>query len=82
MVLGEARAQLVAEVVPHPENSTSVFRGRLDSRDLGFWRIAAADPERIAIVDDDGRVLTLRRAARRTPAPSPAGSHALGPAPR
>jgi long-chain acyl-CoA synthetase len=28
---------------------------RLDSRDLGFWRIAAADPERTAVVDADGR---------------------------
>jgi long-chain acyl-CoA synthetase len=30
----------------------------VDDRGLGFWRIAAADPDRVAIVDADGRVLT------------------------
>jgi len=29
----------------------------VDSTGLGFWRIASADPDRVAIVDDDGRVL-------------------------
>src|SRR6478672_8006748 len=41
---------------PTQENSTLFSVGtRLDSLDLGFWRIAAADPERTAIVDADGR---------------------------
>ena len=29
----------------------------MDSTGLGFWRIAAAEPDRVAIIDDDGRVL-------------------------
>ena len=36
--------------------------GRLDTasldRPLGFWRIAESDPQRTAVIDDDGRVLT------------------------
>ena len=49
----------------------------MDGTGLGFWRIATADPDRVAIIDDDGRVLSLRRAARALPGHR-AGLHALG----
>lgn len=49
----------------------------MDSAALGFWRIAESDPERVAIVDDDGRVLSFGELLEHARAIA-RGLHALG----
>ncbi len=49
----------------------------MDATGLGFWRIATADPDRVAIIDDDGRVLTYGELLEHSRAIA-RGLHALG----
>ncbi len=49
----------------------------MDTTSLGFWRIAEADPERIAVIDDDGRVLSYGELLDHSRAIA-RGLHALG----
>ncbi len=56
MVLGEAGAEVGAEVVVHGKKNSTLIS--VDGSELGFWRIAATHPERVAIVDADGTTLT------------------------
>jgi long-chain acyl-CoA synthetase len=49
----------------------------VDEAELGFWRIATADPDRIAVIDDDGRVLSYGELLEHARA-IVRGLHALG----
>jgi long-chain acyl-CoA synthetase len=75
MVLGEPGAELLAEVVSHAQKTVHCFL--VDGTGLGFWRVATTDPDRVAIVDADGRVLTYGELLEHSRA-IVRGLHALG----
>ena len=49
----------------------------MDEAELGFWRIAAADPDRVAVIDADGRTLTYGELLEHSRAIA-RGLHSLG----
>jgi long-chain acyl-CoA synthetase len=75
MVLGEPGPELGSELVVHVEKNSTLFS--VDEAELGFWRIAAADPGRVAVIDADGRVLSYGELLEHARAIA-RGLHALG----
>ena len=60
---------------PWREKNSTLFS--VDEAALGFWRIAAADPDRVAVIDADGTRLTSGDLLERSRAIA-RGLHALG----
>jgi long-chain acyl-CoA synthetase len=75
MVLGEPGAELGSELIVHLEKNSTLFS--VDEAELGFWRIATADPDRVAVIDADGRVLSYGELLEHARAIA-RGLHALG----